>query len=70
VVIYPDTLKAILIYIEALDELEKRMDALTEPGNLITVPYMVGIPLKDGDGVDWGTLQNEDGVGWSWNAPS
>jgi hypothetical protein len=64
--IYPDTLKTILIYIEALDEADKKIAEL----KLSSPPYLLEMPITDGDGINWGRLVDEIGGSWSWSPSS
>jgi hypothetical protein len=64
---YPDTLRTILVYIEALDAADKRVAEEIKADGL---PYLEKIPLKDSEGSDYGHLIDEIGGSWSWQVPA
>jgi hypothetical protein len=59
---YPEQLRAILVYIETLNEADKRIDEIKSEA----LPYMAEIRLTDEHKTDCGTLRDEIGGAWSW----
>lgn len=63
-IFYPDTLRAILAYIEALDAVDERVANEIKADGL---PYLGKIHLLDSEGTDYGHLIDEIGGSWSWS---
>lgn len=59
---YPDQLRAIVAYLDALDAIGK-----AHAGEC--VPFPKAVPLTDGYGGDYGHLRDEIGGSWSWFSP-
>jgi hypothetical protein len=60
---YPEALKAIIAYLEALNAAEKVV------GDGENLPYPAEIKMTDNYGTDWGVLRDEIGGAWSWFPP-
>lgn len=61
---YPETLKAIVTYIEAINEADKKLEGIDD------IPYLKKIGLTDAHQTDYGTLVDELGGLWSWSPPT
>jgi hypothetical protein len=59
---YPEQLRVILLYIEALNEAEEKINKI----NYFYPPYAKSINLTDEGGADFGELRDEIGGSWSW----
>jgi hypothetical protein len=60
---YPDALKAIVSYIEALNAVDKTLEGADD------IPYLAAIPLTDAHQTNYGKLVDEIGGLWSWVPP-
>lgn len=64
---YPEQLQSIVIFIEALNEADKRVTAMDASYGM---PYIKGkIALTDEGDSDLGYLGDEIGGAWSWTPP-
>jgi hypothetical protein len=59
---YPEHLKAIIAYCEALNAAEQVIGKI-EGGSM---PYPKRVPMTNEDETDWGELVDEIGGAWSW----
>ncbi len=65
--VYPDQLRQILAYIEALDGVDKQL--IENRPDYPIGPKRIELHGYE-DEADWGTLQDEIGGAWSWTPPS
>jgi hypothetical protein len=63
---YPETIQAVVAAINALNELDKKLDEISTDDGM---PYLAAVKLTDSHGTDFGTLRDEIGGSWSWFPP-
>ena len=63
--VYPGSLRAILVYLDALDAADKAVSEI--PGDYH--PFPREISLTDEGSGDWGMLRDEIGGAWHWEPP-